>query len=210
MTAENLGILHEHYRDSCGVMQAHRIARDRYFYLVLAVQAITLYDLAAPADFASTMAALLQAQLELSIAPNLSYIRSLIWFLLLGLTVRYGQSAINVERQYEYVHRLEAILNKQVGEGFSREGAAYLSNYPPFLQWAHTLYTIVFPLLLSAVVVAWTIKQTPGPPWPIGSGVWAVTDWFNTAVALAILTSITLYLHALHWRDKPTTRHPPR
>ena len=40
MESEKLLLLHEHYRDTCGVMQQQRRARDRYFYLVILVLVI--------------------------------------------------------------------------------------------------------------------------------------------------------------------------
>jgi hypothetical protein len=206
MNPETLTLLHEHYRDTCGMMQDLRKARDRYFYLTLLVLGITLFDVAVPADFATTIADVLRARLALSTAPNLAYVRCLLWFLLLGLTIRYGQSALAVERQYNYVHDLEAELAAQVGKGFRREGDAYLKDYPLFLSWAHYLYSLVFPLVLSVVVVVWTWQQIPGPPWPFGPP-WSFAIWFNTIVTTAILVSIGLYLHAFHRRRQH--RHPP-
>lgn len=196
MESEKLAILHDHYRDTCSVMQGQRAARDRYFYFVLAVLAIALFDIAAPQGFASTIADVLKSKAQLSSTPDLGYIRSLLWFLLLGFTVRYCQSALAVERQYSYVHKLESLLSTHVEGAFTREGEAYLSDYPLFLDWAHYLYTLVFPLLLSAVAIVWTYRQIPGPrPWP-----WAV--WFDGVVTAAILISIGTYLVAFHRRDR--------
>lgn len=201
MEPEKLALLHEHYRDTCGVMQDQRRARDRYFYLVLALLGIALFDVAAPEGFATTIADVLKTQLGLSVAPDLAYVRSLLWFLLLGLTVRYGQAALAVERQYIYIHELEAKLSAHVEAGFKREGEAYLTGYPLFLSWAHYLYTIIFPLLLSAVVISWTWRQIPGWPWPFGPA-WPFLVWFNFIVTIAILASIAMYLHAFHRRER--------
>ena len=77
-----------------------------------------------------------------------------------------------------------------------REGEVYLSNYPLFLSWAHYLYTLVFPILLSVVAVVWTYRQIPGPlPWP-------ASVWFDGVVTVALLASIAMYLHAFHRRDR--------
>ena len=94
MMPDTLALLHEHYRDTCGGMAEQRGKRDRYFYLVLAVLAIALFDLTAPEGFATTVADVLKTRLGLSVAPDLSYVRSFLWVLLLGLTVRYGQAAL--------------------------------------------------------------------------------------------------------------------
>lgn len=214
MEPEKLAIFHEHYRDTCSVMQDQRKARDRYFYLVLVVLVIALFDVAAPQGFASAIADVLRSQLSLTTTPDLGYIRSLLWFVLLGLTVRYGQAALAVERQYTYIHQLEAILGSQVEGAFRREGDAYLANYPVFLSWAHYLYTLVFPLLLSVVVLAWTWQMIPGAPWSVGHA-WPITVWFNCIVTIAILASVGMYLHAFHRQNRrrvaePDNEHDPK
>ena len=146
MTLDKLALLHEHYRDTCTVIQNQRRARDRYFYFVVAVLAVALFDWATPEGFAGAV--------------------SVLWFLLLGLTVRYCQAALGIERQYTYVHQLEATLARHVGSGFTREGEAYLSDYPVFLTWAHYLYSLVFPVLL---VVCPRNDLAVARTWPNGS-----------------------------------------
>jgi hypothetical protein len=184
-------ILHEHYRDTCGVMQGLRASRDRCFYLVIAVLAAALFDVATPQGFATAVGDLLKIRLGLSNALDLAYVRSVLWFLLLGLTLRYSQLTLNLERQYGYIHQLEQALQEVVHPAFRREGRAYLEDYPRFLTWAHFLYTVVFPLLLCVVALCWTYRQFPTWPWP-----WAV--WFNLAVTVLLLVSVGLYLQTLH------------
>lgn len=204
MEPDKLTILHDHYRDTCAVMRAQRKARDRYFYFVIALLSVALFDLSAPEKFSETVADVLRAKLDVSTAPDLSYVRSILWFLLLGLTVRYCQAALNVERQYTYVHNLEAKLSTHFDGAFTREGAAYLADYPWFLSWAHCLYTFTFPLLLCAIAIIWTYRLIPGSiPWPLAV-------WFDVTVTVAILISIGLYLVAIHEWDRrratPATR----
>ena len=197
MEPEKLALLHEHYRDTCGVMQGQRAARDRYFYFVIGLLAIVLFDLATPDGFANVIGDVLKAQLQLSTALDLGYVRSLLWFLFLGLTVRYCQTALGVERQYTYIHELEARLAAQVPGAFRREGEAYLTEYPLFLTCAHYFYTLVMPLLMSGIALVWTYRQLPGPllPWPLHV-------WFDCVVTVAILVSICMYLHAIHLRNR--------
>jgi hypothetical protein len=189
MEPVQLEILHEHYQDSCTVMQGQRAARDRYFYMVIAVVAIVWFDVVAPQDFSSIVGETMKAKLQLTIAPDFGYLRSVLWFLLLGLTIRYFQTALSVERSYKYIHEIEDLLSKQVHPKFGREGAAYLSKVPLFLDWAHSLYVIACPLLLLAVVGTWTRAQIPD--WnPL---TWSGVVWFDTLVSLAIVVSIVLY-----------------
>ena len=197
MMPDTLALLHEHYRDTCNGMAEQRGKRDRYFYIVLVVLAIALFDLTAPDGFATAVADVLTTRLGLSVAPDLSYVRSFLWVLLLGLTVRYGQATLGVERLYIYLATLEDALSSQVEVGFRREGAAYRDYDPFFLKWAHHLYTLVFPVVLAVVVVVWAWRQSSGLP-----STWSVVAWLNWLVTMAILASIGMYLHAFHLYDR--------
>lgn len=201
MDAAKLAILHEHYRDTCAVMEGQRRARDRYFYFVVVVLATAWFDLATPDGFATAVGDVLRAELGLTAVPDLEYVRSLLWFLLLGLTTRYCQAALGLERKYTYVHGLEATLSRHVEGGFSREGEAYLSDYPMFLNWAHHMYTLIFPVTLATVAIVWTYQQIPE-----GRVEWSFGTWFNCTVTVALLISIALYLHAFYKRD---SHRPP-
>ncbi len=189
MDPAQLEILHEHYRDSCTVMQGQRAARDRYFHLVVAVIAIAWFDVVAPQDFSAVAGEALKTRLLLTFAPDLAYLRSVLWFVLLGLTVRYFQVSLSVERSYDYIHDVECLLAENVHKVFGREGAAYLSRYPLFLRWAHYLYVAVGPTLLLTVVGSWTRAQIPH--W--NPSTWSVLVWFDCLVSVAIVVSVILY-----------------
>jgi len=82
--------------------------------------------------------------------------RGMVWFILLSLTIRYYQTTVLIERQYAYLHKLgEELADFFPGAiAFTREGKSYLENYPKLSDWAHTLYTWVFPVLLLIFVTA--------------------------------------------------------
>ncbi len=122
--------MHEHYRDTCTVMQGQRIARDRCFYLVIAVVAIGWFDVVAPQDVATIVGQALKSKLQLTVVPDLRYLRSILWFLLLGLTVRYCQTALSVERHYDYIHDIEALLSKHVHESVRSRGRGVSVEVP--------------------------------------------------------------------------------
>lgn len=84
------------------------------------------------------------------------------WLLTLLVGLKYCQTALAVERQYPYLHRLEEAIAARLGdpELFCREGKAYLRAYPTVLNWAWFCYVILFPLAALAgacllTVVIW-------------------------------------------------------
>jgi len=196
MEESKLQLLHEHYKDTCSVMTGYRKARDRYFYLVLIVLAVVIFDLYSPQDFADILSQFIRQQLQTTTAPDLRYIRSLIWFLLLGFTIRYCQTALHMERQYKYIHSLEETLALHFkGGAFTREGKAYLKDYQVFSTWVHYLYSFASPILLAVIVVLRTIHELRV------SFPRTVLAWFDICVAIAMCISVVLYLVAFHnWR----------
>lgn len=193
MTDTQLQLLHEHYRDSCSVAQGIRGSRDRYFYSILAVLTLVLFNIYSPADYSAIVSEAFAKRLDVARAPDLGYLRSVVWVLLLGLTIRYCQAVLHLERVYNYLHSLEAELARELGQVFGREGRAYLADYPAFLNWAHRLYTVLFPILLVVVVVAAAVAETASRPWP-----WLV--YFDLGIAAILCVLVGLYLHARHRR----------
>jgi len=177
-------------------MMSYRKSRDRYFYLTLAVLAIVIFDLYSPQNFADILSQFVRAKLEASAAPDLRYIRSLIWVLLLGITIRYCQTALYMERQYKYIYFLETALASNFNDvAFTREGKAYLKDYQMFSTWVHYLYSFVSPIFLATVVVLRTIHELRA------SFPRTVLAWFDLGVAIAMCISVVLYLIAFHnWR----------
>jgi hypothetical protein len=190
MDQGQLNILHDHYRDTCSVLKGYRATRDWCFYLVILIVAVAWFDVVAPDDFARVTAESLKSKFQLTSAPNLTYLRGVLWFTLLGLTLRYCQAALNVEREYKYLHRIEALLAEHVHAEFGREGVHYRSQSRIFTEWAHAIYVYAFPILLVTIVLAWTIAQLP--TWRAGS--WPASAWFELCVSAAIVASLALYV----------------
>jgi cytochrome b subunit of formate dehydrogenase len=100
----------------------------------------------------------------------LAALLSISWTLSLVFTLRYCQYSIFVERQYKYLHKLEETISKAIGEEaiYSREGASYLEDYPPFTTWAWIFYVWMFPIIviISSGVLLY-IEMVRGPhAWP--------------------------------------------
>src|SRR5205809_725334 len=190
MADEKVHLLHEHYRDTCALMQSARASRDRYFFLVLAFLVPVLFDVYSHADYTRVVSEFLTKKLELTQAPDFAFVRSLLWFVLFGLTIRYCQATLLVERNYDYVHSLEKRLADELGDVFGREGRAYLSAYPVFLNWAHCLYSLLFPIALAAVVLVAACCELRS------AAVWYSLFYIDLGIGAALSVSVALYLYA--------------
>ena len=123
MDHDHLAVLHEHYQDTCSTLATFRHRRDLYFYMLLVLSAVFLFDVYSPATLSAILAEALKSRLGVHDAPDLGFVRSVLWFLLLGVTIRYCQTAIHIERQYPYLHGIERLVAAEFPEpAFTREG----------------------------------------------------------------------------------------
>jgi hypothetical protein len=195
MEEGRLQVLHSHYQDTCSALQGFRSQREKSFYWILAALVLVLYDVGAPKQFGAVVGDLLKRETGVTSVPDLSYLSTILLVILLGLILRYCQTVVHIERQYKYLHEVEEVLaNQYEGTAFTREGRSYLADYPAFSNWAHYLYTLVFPLLLLVIIVLRAARgfRHPGP--------WNSLIWIDLLVGLAGVVTVLLYLNVLHGR----------
>jgi len=190
-----LEVLNDHYKDSFGHLQQFIKRRDWLFFLILAVIALMLFQVFSPGEASATISQFISKRLDVSATINITVIGSVMWFGLLGLLLRYFQTLVHIERQYDYIHALEERLNQAFADdrAFTRESKSYLTSYPLFSIWAWFLYTIVFPVLLMTIIVYKIISEAKTPT--ITKGLFA----FDCAAAICIIISTLLYLHLMHF-----------
>ena len=192
METEKLELLHDHHKDSFSWIRERERQRDRLFLI-----AIGLFGgLASAVLFSANLSAVLRtlriagSQADLSVLPA-SAVLSAIWIFTLAITLRYCSVAITVERQYSYLHLLEARISEELGDEriYQREGRAYNDEYPAFTTWAWISYVFIFPVLASITAVALAVIEWTRLPssWPYKT--------LDSAVAFALV--ITLFLYRL-------------
>lgn len=200
LDAEKLQILSEHYTHTFDFLQSHLKKRDRLFIGVLLLIVVMLFQIYTPDETSGLISQLISNKLGLTTPINFLYIQSVIWFALLALVIKYFQSVVFIERQYNYIHALENILSEQYGGGaFTREGVSYLKDYPAFLNWASFLYTVLFPTILVVVVTSKIFSEYK----QYGYG--EILFWFNLLIFIFISISTALYLYVIHFKKKKST-----
>lgn len=120
------------------------------FYALLIVLALFSLQVTSSEFVNNALGSLVKKQLDISIDKRSNLFSTLLWFLLFGLSSKYYQIVLQIERQYDYIHHLEEIINnKYVGtRAFTREGKSYLGEYPLFSNWIWILYSLAFPLII--------------------------------------------------------------
>lgn len=202
-----LELLHDHYKDTFSYIREREKQRDFLFLLVIALFGVLFLEVQYPANFQAIFSEI-QAQgakLDLRAIP-LAAIMSVTWTIVLIFAIRYCQVSISIERQYDYLHKVEEKLGDIFGDSeiFCREGAAYLSKYPLFSTWTWIFYTALFPIIVVAAVIPLLYVEWSSPNYPVYHRV------YDTIIALAVIASFVLYRIAPYVQERIAKRKTSR
>jgi hypothetical protein len=192
-----LSVLNDHYKETVADFKKTGKSRDSNFLAMMILVGVMAFQFVSPSQSQSVLTQIAHEKLGVNATLSVNFFGSLIWFALLYVAIRYFQAVINLEKQYNYSHELEELLSQHYGgKAFTREGKAYLKDYPIYSDWVHIVYRTIFPALLLAVV---TIKLL---------GEWfahvrsALPLALDTVIYAMLVVSIVLYVYSLHKTEK--------
>jgi len=192
---KKIELLCDHYKDTFLHIKDALKQRDRFFLFVVLLIVLFLFQLYSPKNFGESLSALISSQIGISNKIDLTFVSSLLWFLLLASSIKYYQTVVFIERQYKYLHSLEDYINPFFdGKAFIREGRSYLSNYPIFSHWSSFLYTWFYPVLLIIILLIKLVSEFRT------AGYVNFLIITNSILFLGILISTVLYLFLLHFK----------
>ena len=191
MDAEKrLEILHDHYKETFARIREVETARDRLFLWVIALFALLSLEIGYPAAVGGSLekVSVLGTEFNLRSLP-LPALLNVTWVLTLAIALRYCQTTVWVNRQYPYLHDLEAVISPELGGGniYHREGKVYLSEYPVVLDVAWIAYVFLFPLIVMCATAALAFWEWRQLPYPI------LHRLFDSAIALALIAFFFSY-----------------
>jgi hypothetical protein len=162
---KKLEILHDHYKETFSYIHEREKQRDNLFLIVIGLLGLLFLEVQYPSDIQSVLKIIKTpaAEINFSIFP-VPIITSLTWTVFLIIVLRYCQVSITIERQYEYLHKLEEVIGDFFQDSiYNREGRAYLISYPIFSEVLWIFYTQLFPLLiivLQVLIIRWEINYS--------------------------------------------------
>jgi len=144
-----------HYKDTYEIHLSSIKQRDTMFYILLVILALFSLQVTSTDLVNSALSGYINKQLDISIDKNSNLFGTLLWLLLFGFTSKYYQTVIQIERQYNYIHHLEKIINSKYvrSKAFTREGKSYLGEFRLFSDWIWFLYTIAFPAIILICII---------------------------------------------------------
>lgn len=195
-------LLLDHHKDTYHYIDDQQKRRNRLFVFLLLLLALMTLDTFSPQLLPEITNAYVRKTLGKDGEPlpqfDFSVIGSAAWFLLLSLTIQYFQRSILIDRKFNYIDRLEQQICREIGGSFiTREGSAYYSETgvstgertdlrPLFLRAVGPLYTYIFPLILTALIVIKLAREN----FEFHSG----ADYFNLIIGLCIILYSFFYL----------------
>ncbi len=187
---KQLEILHDHYKETFVLIRDREKQRDRSFLFLILLYALLVFEIDYPASFRGSLGTvtIIGGQLQVGRLP-LAGLLNVTWVLVLAVALTHCRMAINTERQYAYLHRLEEWLSVklQVPDLYQREGRAYLNGYPALLNWTWVCYIIIFPVAIFLGTITLVIVEWQSLPDAIAHKL------FDSGAALFVMISVLLY-----------------
>jgi hypothetical protein len=189
---EKLNILYDHYKETFSLISISNKLRDKLFIYLLIALSFMFLQINSVKEINDIGLKLAEKYLGVSLSLSPEFISGMFWFITLSLVIKYAQTLVYIEKQYDYIHKLESTIDNEIGNNkvFSREGFSYLNNYPKFSTWVWIIYTIVFPIMLL-LILGYKICME----YKVG-----ITTSFivNAIICSMIYISMILYLIKIH------------
>lgn len=186
--------LHHHYRDTCDSLAKINALRERYTVYTVVVLSVMLLGLFGQFRSEDIISIAISRWLEIDMWIGASYLRVVLWFTLLAVTLKYFNMNVQHEKLIKYLQGIEDRLNDEFGKDLiTREGKFYADNFPPFSRWVWIAYTIIFPtLLLFSVGVCLVAEIRTEESWNLV----LVLDCILSACVVLSTLLYALFLHA--------------
>ena len=188
---DKLDLLYDHYKNSYELSKQSQSDRNKLFIILTLIIALHFLFIIEPDIVCFSLYGWLNESFKINIAIEFSIIQSLLWFVLLYFTIRYYQVNTYIERQYNYLHKLEESISCLSGYEFNRESFNYLQEYPWLLDFISIIYRVIFPVLYLIVLC---VKIG----YEIFSSVLSLSLILDIILALCCLVLTLLYLLFLH------------
>ena len=197
MNKDLLDIYYDHYKESFELSKAAQNRRNHSFVLLCVLEAVSFMLLIKPDQAVEVFNSGINAQFSINVSFGLGVIQTLLWILITYTMVRYCQDMLYVERQYDYLDKLEKRIAAEINEPiFSREGDNYSNNYPMVLNFIDLFYKMFSPILFFSINIVHIVAE-----WKSGMYV-TVGLICDTAICIAVSIITWLYFFEIH--DKIT------
>jgi hypothetical protein len=158
---DEIEIIYKHYEDTFSIVSEREKKRDLLFLIVIGFLGLLLIQLMyslALSDAVDNIS-IMGIALNLSEVP-LPVLVSTTWTFFVLFLILYYQVTIHIDKQYNYLHKLEKQLSELLSssQSISRESSDYLTNkYHWFRHWVWIFYTGICPSIVI-IAILWGLR----------------------------------------------------
>lgn len=195
---KKLEILYDHYKDTFSYIREYIKQRERIFVFVIIVVFMLFLQLSFSDQSLTAFNTFVEDKIGFNFYFSKEFFNGILWFILFSFSLRYFQINVLINRQYDYLHLVEDNICIKSGEKkyIGREGQEYLKNYPVLSDWAHIVYTWIFPILLIIISFVKIILEI------IIAERHKISIYFDGIIFLTICLTAILYLVDIHYKRK--------
>lgn len=182
-----------HYKDTYDIHLLSIKQRDKFFFFLLLI--LLLFTL--QTFFQDTINSNLQILIaeKWNIYIERTYLFSnILWFLIFGVSIQYYQVINRIEREYDYIHSIEKVLNSSRYPHtiiFTREGENYKKDNSFFANWVWLLYTVFFPLFLLLCILIRIYKDFFFYSFHVGTLITILISLFTVISTVAYMLKVS-------------------
>lgn len=184
-------ILYDHYRETFSLSKAAQERRNKSFIYLCILEALAFFIVIDPENMFKAMKS--YEKLAGIVCLGHDIIQTLLWIMIAYILIRYVQDMIYVERQYNYLDKMEKRLSDKIEENiFRREGENYLKEYPKVLNLIDLFYKMLMPVLFLIINIFHIVME-----WQY-SGKNILSAVCDTVLFLAIFIITWFYFFWIH------------
>lgn len=159
-----VNIIYDHYKETYQLSRQARQRRNKSFIILCILEALSFLLLIRPEQAWNLMIDSISRRLDITLTLGNTILQTLLWLLIIYVTIRYIQDVFYIERQYSYIGRLEAAMAAIMQDAingsktlsvnsslFLRESDNYLTDYPIVLNLIDLFYKTLIPVIFIVI-----------------------------------------------------------
>lgn len=190
---ESFNALNNHYSETCEIQRSAIKERNKLFVILCLITGLLFLLIISKDETVFSLNNLLNEKWALNFTFSSTIMQSLCWIFFLYFSMRYIQSNVYIERQYDYIHKLEQTISKKGDFLFEREGKAYLYEYPFVSNYIDFIYKWVLPMVFLVTTIIKIVLEIVND--------YNISIYFNILIALfniVLWISYILFLKKKH------------
>lgn len=154
-----LDLIYDHYKETFAIISEQIKQRNKRFVFTFIIAFIMLLFAFSPDEYSSLIFGFINKQYSIDLKSQFIVIQSFLWIALLYETLRYSQTIVYIEREYQHIELLETKISELSQFPFDREGQGYANNYPMISNYTNIIYKYVFPLFSTIVATLKIVSE---------------------------------------------------